>query len=99
MFSLLGLVILLATSHELWLEYYERPIQPQKVGLVLKSLHCFSMLSNGRKLLSTKSGAVDNLACLNGIRVLSTNMDRSLPHVLLSNHKRNVQSLDLPRGE
>lgn len=30
------------------------------------------MLTNGKKLLSTKSVAVDNLACLNGMRVLST---------------------------
>ena len=70
--SLLGLVIILATSHELWLEYYERPAQQKKTGLTMKSLHCFSMLTNGRKLLSTKSVAVDNLSCLNGIRVLST---------------------------
>ena len=68
--SVLGLVTILATSHELWLEY-ERPTQPNNVGLAVKLLHCFSMLTNGRKLLSTKSVAVDNISCLYGIRVLS----------------------------
>ena len=58
--SLLGFVILLATTHECWLVYNDRPIQSNKV------LHCFSILANSRKLLSTKSSAVDNLACLNG---------------------------------
>ena len=63
--------IILATSHEVWLEY-ERLAQPKNVGLTMKSLQCFSMLTNGRKLLSTKSVAVGNLSCLYGIRVLST---------------------------
>jgi hypothetical protein len=68
--SLLGLVVLLATSHELWLRYQNRAVEPKEMAM--KALHCFSMLANGKKLLSTKSNAVDNLACLNGIRVLST---------------------------
>ena len=71
--SVLGFVIILATSHELWLEY-EQPTQPKNAGLAMKSLHCFSMLTNGRKLLTTKSVAFENLSCLNGIRVLSTTL-------------------------
>ncbi|XP_059352860.1 nose resistant to fluoxetine protein 6-like isoform X2 [Daphnia carinata] len=70
--SLLGCIVLAATAHDLWLTYQNRPIQPKKASLSLQALHCFSMLTNGRKLLSTKSIVVDNLACLNGMRVLST---------------------------
>jgi len=71
--SVLGLVILTATLRDVWFSYYQsQPDQPRKIGLAVRALQCFSMLTNGKKLLSTKSGAVDNLACLNGIRVLST---------------------------
>lgn len=38
-------------------------------------LHCFSALSNGRKLLSLSGGSdssSDNLSCLNGIRFVTT---------------------------
>lgn len=68
-------MILIATLHDLWFSYYQiQPAadQPKKVGLPVKALRCFSMLTNGKKLLATKSAAVDNLACLNGMRVLST---------------------------
>lgn len=66
-------MILIATLHDLWFSYYQiQRHQPKKVGLPVKALRCFSMLTNGKKLLSTKSAAVDNLACLNGMRVLST---------------------------
>ena len=72
--SILGFVIICATIDELWSSYQvpQPAAQPQKVGLAPKALRCFSMVSNGKKLLSTKSVAVENLACLNGIRVLST---------------------------
>lgn len=70
--SLLGCIVLAATAHDVWLTYLNRSVQPKKVTLSLQALRCFSMLTNGKKLLSTKSNAVDNLACLNGMRVLST---------------------------
>ena len=70
--SLLGFVILAASAHELWLLYNDRTIEPNKDRLALKALHCFSLVTNGRRLLSTKSAAAENISCLNGIRVLST---------------------------
>lgn len=47
------------------------PVDTKSDGLFLRALHCFSAINNGRKLLSTKTGA-GNLGCLNGIRVMST---------------------------
>jgi len=70
--SLLGLLALLATLYESWREFCDRPIDTRKEGLPIRFLHCFSVLNNGRKILSTKANSSDNLACLNGIRVLST---------------------------
>lgn len=70
--SLLCLLIFLATAHELWLTYNKKVFNPKKVGKALQALNSFSMIENCRKLLSTKSAVVENLGCLNGIRVLST---------------------------
>lgn len=70
--GLLALLILMATSRDLWLVCAGRRFPSEQDRLVIKSLHCFSLLENNQKLLSTKSAAVNNLACLDGIRVLST---------------------------
>jgi len=63
---------LIATLYESWREFFDRPIDSRKEGLPIRFLYCFSVLNNGRKILSTKANSSDNLACLNGIRVLST---------------------------
>ncbi len=69
----LGLAALVATLHEGWREYRNRPINIKEEGLpVRRVLHCFSSLNCGRKLISTKVKSSENLNCLNGIRVLST---------------------------
>lgn len=70
--SVLGFIILLATAHELWLTYKNTSFQPTKDGFCLTALNCFSVPTNIRKLVSTKAAVIDNLGCLNGIRVLST---------------------------
>lgn len=72
MLSLLGLFALLATMHEGWREYCDRPIDLKVEGLPIRISNCFSVLNNGKKILGTKINSSDNLGCLNGIRVLST---------------------------
>lgn len=71
--SLIGLFVLLATLHEGWRTYHGVPFNSQSDGKVVTSLHCFSILNNGRKLLSMKvSSRGTNIGCIHGIRVLST---------------------------
>ena len=70
--SALGGLILLATGREVTLLISGQSLQSNQDGFPIKLLNCFSMLSNNNKILSTTSVVVDNLACLNGIRVLST---------------------------
>ena len=50
----------------------QQPNDSKDEGLALRVLHCFSLVSNGRKLLSTKTASSNNnLGCLHGIRFLS----------------------------
>ncbi|XP_057365085.1 nose resistant to fluoxetine protein 6-like [Daphnia carinata] len=71
--SLLGLLVVIATAHDAWRMVLDKPFDSKKDGHVISVLHCFSALTNGRRLLSMKSKASpSNLACVHGIRVLST---------------------------
>ena len=69
--SLIGLLVLTATSHEAWRSSFDRPIDARTDSLAVRILHCFSALNNTRKLLSTKSSS-DSFTCIHGIRLLST---------------------------
>ena len=70
--SVIGLLILLASLAESWRIWSGiHTVDPKRDGLSIRMLLCFSAINNGRKLLSTKTGA-GNLTCLNGIRFLST---------------------------
>jgi len=70
-FSLVGLLILSATVHETWRMF--RGTDANQDGKLLSGLRCFSVLSNGRKILSMEvpTGA-DNFGCIHGLRFLST---------------------------
>jgi hypothetical protein len=65
------LAVLVATLHDSWRIYRGVAVTDNKAVSVL---HCFSALSNGRKILSLKSSSSgsDNLSCLHGIRFFST---------------------------
>ncbi len=72
--SLLGLLVVMATVHDTWRMCRDVAFDSEKDLMVVSALHCFSALTNGRKLLSMKSGknSKTNLACVHGVRVLST---------------------------
>ena len=74
MLSLIGFVVVLATVHDAWRMYCGHKFVSNVDNSFVTVLHCFSALSNGRKLLSLKPAATgsDNLSCLHGIRFLST---------------------------
>lgn len=64
---------MVATCHEAWrLHYVQKPIDVKTEGLVVRSLFCFSALTNAKTLLNTTVNNQDNISCLNGIRVLTT---------------------------
>lgn len=68
---LIGVLIFLvvcATIHEAW---SERTGKTTDDDIRVRTLRCFSALSNGRALLSM-SGGDASLSCLHGIRVLTT---------------------------
>jgi hypothetical protein len=65
--SLLAFFTLVATAHEGWVLLYGT--EQSQDGLAVRYLHCFSIISNGKKLLSTNTQS-GNLNCLNGIRNL-----------------------------
>jgi len=71
--SVIGFLIIAATIHD-WAGVY-CGCAPADTGCggAVRVLHCFSALSNGRKLLAAgpPSGST-NFACLSGIRVIST---------------------------
>ena len=52
--------------------YCDVGFDSKKDGTAINVLHCFSTLSNGRKILSMKVSSVDNLGCVHGIRFFST---------------------------
>lgn len=64
MLTLLCFLVAWATLHE---------ARNYKVAdkLSSKLLHCFSLIRNGRQLLSTDTNVKEDIGCLHGIRVLS----------------------------
>jgi hypothetical protein len=71
--SLVGLLVLMATIHEAWRMYRGTDFDAKQDGKLLSALHCFSILNNGRKILSMKVAASnDNFGCIHGIRFFST---------------------------
>ena len=77
--SIIGLFVLIATLLEVWKAISISNVpgssnNKDSDGVLVRVLHCFSFLNNGRKVLSMKtmtSGGT-SLDCLHGIRVLST---------------------------
>ena len=67
----IGSLVVLASGYEYLRIVMNSPIDPKRDSFLIRSLHCFSLVTNCRKLLSTASPS-DNLGCVNGIRVLST---------------------------
>lgn len=71
--SLLGVLVLSATLHDAWIKSFKMSHQANNNTLdhsLIKILHCFSALKNGREILSTRASSSD-LSCLHGIRFLS----------------------------
>ena len=73
-FSVLGLLVITATVHEGWRMYRDVKFDGRRDGFSITALHCFSVVNNGRKLLSMKvlTASSDNFGCIHGIRVFST---------------------------
>ena len=69
--SLIGFLVVCATTREFVGMYLEIPMNPKTDSILLRALHCFSVINNSRKLLATSSSS-DNLSCVHGIRVIST---------------------------
>ena len=69
--SVIGFLVASASIHEFVRMYFDSPIDPNDETMAVRVLHCFSVINNSRKLLATTSSS-DNLACVHGIRVLST---------------------------
>jgi hypothetical protein len=67
--SLFFVLALVASIHESWVIYSKCLIDAKRDSLAVRYLHCFSVINNGKKLLSTKVPP-GNLACLNGLRKL-----------------------------
>ena len=73
--SFIGLLVASATIHESWRMYCGTGYDAKTDGKALSALHCFSSLSNGRKILSmkvTSSSSNDNFGCIHGIHFFST---------------------------
>lgn len=69
--GVIGVLMVMATIHESCRMYFDRPMDAKTDGYLVRALHCFSALNNGRKLLATGASS-ENFGCINGIRVLST---------------------------
>ena len=69
--STIALLVVIATIYEYFRIAINDPIDPKKDSFDIRVLHCFSLVNNCKKLLSTASPS-GNLGCVNGIRVLST---------------------------
>ena len=67
--SLFFILALVASIHEAWMVHSNCLIDAKQKILVVRFLHCFSLIKNGKKLMSTKAPP-GNLACLNGLRKL-----------------------------
>ncbi len=85
--SVLGAAIVAGTLHEIWRDYTGFTIDPNTDVWVVSTLHCFSILSNARQLLSTQTSPSD-LSCLYGIRFITMSLI-ALLHAYSSNLYRN----------
>lgn len=73
-FTIVGLLVILATIHEAWRMFLGIDFD-ESDDYKIRALHCFSTLTNGRKILSMKatvSSTNDNIGCIHGIRFFST---------------------------
>ena len=73
-FCLIVATVAAATLHQMWKEKANNnggKVDFQKEHLAVRALHCFSLIENGRSLVSTKENVKGSLSCLHGIRVLS----------------------------
>lgn len=73
--SVICLLVVLATTHEAWRRFFVIGFDAQLDDFKIRALHCFSALTNGRKILSMKvtvPSANDNIGCIHGIRFFST---------------------------
>ena len=68
-FSLIALCVLLGTVIEILYTSVWNMAMPD--NFIFKFLVCYSLYSNGQRLLSTKSIGKDHLDCMNGMRFLS----------------------------
>lgn len=71
-FCLLIALVLTATVHEIWSGASPSCSDVAQQTFHIKFLHCFSAKRNCRMLFSTKDDVKDSLACLHGIRVVTT---------------------------
>ncbi|KAK4008049.1 hypothetical protein OUZ56_013206 [Daphnia magna] len=71
-FCLLIALVLTATVHEIWSGASPSCSDVAQQNFHIKFLHCFSAKRNCRMLFSTKDDVKDSLACLHGIRVVTT---------------------------
>ena len=69
--SVIALLVVVATVHESVRIFLDVPMKPRSDGMILRAVHCFSLLNNGRNLLSTKTSSL-HLSCISGIRVVTT---------------------------
>ena len=68
----IGLVVVAATIHELVRIGAGQPVDDDnKDPLAVRTLHCFSALSNMRAVLSTDRSCSGEMSCLHGIRFLT----------------------------
>ena len=71
--SLIGFLVASVTIQEAWRMYRGTNFDVEKDGKLISALHCFSVLNNGRKILSmTVSSSNDNFGCIHGLRFIST---------------------------
>nr|CAH0101428.1 unnamed protein product [Daphnia galeata] len=68
-FCLLVVIVSAATVHDAWI-HNELSNCPKSFSIQL--LHCFSAKKNCKTLFSTEDDAEDSLACLHGVRILTT---------------------------
>ena len=74
LFSFIGAFLTLGTLLDFWLEMSSKKVEDMSASFVqfcFKFVLCFSMYTNGKRLLSTESAGKDHLDCLNGIRFIS----------------------------
>ena len=69
LYALIGAMVVLGTLAEVVFEFVLKKKAPNH--LPIKLFHSYSLYSNGKRLLSTKSIGKDHLDCMNGMRFIS----------------------------